>query len=193
MDPIILTTARLTLRIPEAVDEPAIADACRDEGIQHFTTVPSPYTAADAHAFVAEHCPRGWRDGTDLVWAVHDAGALAGMIGVHHLAQGAGELGYWTAPDHRGRGVLREAGARVIDFAFSPRPDGLSLARLAWHACAGNAASAATARSLGFRYVGTDRRAELRHGQRFDRLSADLLADDDRSPVAWPPAVLPPR
>mgnify|MGYP000529409413 FL=1 len=57
-----LQTARLILRAPVDGDVDAIFSACQDPDIQRFTTIPVPYTRADAEHFVAVFAPaRGAR------------------------------------------------------------------------------------------------------------------------------------
>jgi RimJ/RimL family protein N-acetyltransferase len=88
-----------------------------------------------------------------------------------------------AAPE-RGRGLLREAAAAVVDWGFDPA--GLALARIEWRAVVGNVASARAARALGFRLEGT-LRAAIRDatGRRSDAWIAGLLADDERAPTVW--------
>jgi len=184
MQPVTLRTERLELSIPTENDVDAIYTACQDELIQRFTTVPSPYERSHAEGFVAKVA--GWWDaGTEATWAVRDRGALAGMIGLHRLGEGSGELGYWIAPAARGRGVVVEAARAVIDWAFTS--DDLGLVRIEWRAVVENPASHRVAQRLGFRYEGRMRSALVNGaGVRSDGLIAGLLVDDDRVPTQWP-------
>src|SRR3546814_15645260 len=79
------------------------------------------------------------------------------MIGLHRLTEDAPEIGYWMCRPARGRGLLTEAAAGVIDWAFSA--DGLGAPRIQWRAVVGNRASARVARAVGVRYEGTMRQA----------------------------------
>lgn len=178
----VLTTERLHIRMPEGRDIDAITAACQDATIQRFTTVPRPYTRAHAEGFVAQTAG-AWIDGTDAVWAIEHEGTLVGMIGLHHISDGAAEFGYWIVADARGQGIVAEAARCVIDWGFTGP---LALRRISWKAVAGNIASGRVARSVGFRYEGTMRQA-FRHGEHTDDgWIAGLLASDDRSPVPWP-------
>ena len=184
MEPVTLRTARLELSVPVEADVDAIAEACREAEIQRYTTVPSPYERHHAVDFVAK-ARAWWEAGSETTWAIRHAGVLAGMIGLHGLGRGAGELGYWMAPAARGQGLLTEAAREVVEWGFSP--DGAAITRMEWHAVVGNEASARAARALGFRYEGT-RRAALVNGagHRDDGWVAGLLATDDRAPQPWP-------
>ncbi|GAA4781900.1 GNAT family N-acetyltransferase [Microbacterium gilvum] len=181
-----LRTARLELAPPIADDIDAIHLACQDPAVQRWTAIPSPYTRDDAAAFVARSIERS-RTGEECTWAVHDAEGLVGMIGLHRIADGAAEIGYWMSAGARGRGYGAEAGCAVVDFALGP----MRLERIEWHAVAGNEASARLAQSLGFRFEGTRREGLRTDGRREDAWIAGLVSTDDRSPVEWP--VLAPR
>lgn len=181
MDPVALRTERLLLSMPVATDVDAIAEACQDAAIQRFTTVPSPYARSDAEEFV-RLVAGWWAEGTQTVWAIREDGALAGMIGLHQISEGAAEIGYWAVAERRGRGLLGEAVRAVVDFGFGD----LGLVRLSWRAVAGNVGSARLARSAGFRYEGTLRQAGLHGGHRDDMWIGGLLPSDDRTPVDWP-------
>jgi len=184
MQPVTLRTERLELSIPTENDVDAIHAACQDELIQRFTTVPSPYERSHAEGFVAKVA--GWWDaGAEATWAVRSDGRLAGMMGLHRLGQGSGELGYWMTPAARGRGLAVEAARAVIGWGFSA--DGLGLTRIEWRAVVDNPASHRVAQHLGFRYEGRLRSALVNGaGVRSDGLIAGVLADDDRVPQRWP-------
>ncbi|MFT4307456.1 MAG: GNAT family protein [Microbacterium sp.] len=183
MLPVTLRTGRLALSVPTADDAAAILAACQDAGIQRFTTVPSPYRAEHAAEFLRT-AAAGWAEETETVWAMRRDGVLAGMIGLHALGRGTGELGYWLAPAFRGSGLAAEAAAVVVAWGF----DGpLALARIEWRAVVGNTGSARVAQRLGFRYAGVLRRALVNGtGMRSDAWVADLLATDPRTPLPWP-------
>ncbi|GAA3030323.1 GNAT family N-acetyltransferase [Microbacterium dextranolyticum] len=184
MEPVTLRTERLELSAPHEGDVDAVFAACQDADIQRFTTVPSPYERSHAEGFVTKTA-QWWAEGTETTWAMRHEGTLVGMIGLHRLGAGAGEIGYWMAPAARGRGLASEAARAVVDWGF--HPDGLGLARIEWRAVTSNPASARIAHSLGFRYEGMVRAALVNGaGVRSDGYIAGLLADDDRTPQIWP-------
>jgi len=189
-EPVLLRSARLVLSAPGDDDVAAVFAACQDPEIARWTTVPSPYTREHAVDFVRRSA-QAWDAGSENTWAMRADGELVGMIGLHRIAGGQAELGYWVSAAGRGRGYGVEAGRAVLDFAFGP----LRLQRVEWHAVVGNVPSARLARSLGFRFEGT-RRAGLApqnradgDGRRADGWLAALLPSDDRTPQPWP--VLP--
>ncbi|WP_105566144.1 GNAT family N-acetyltransferase [Microbacterium halophytorum] len=193
-DPVPLHTTRFLLTAPRASDAEPIYLACQDEAIQHFTTVPSPYTREDAEKFI-ELTAGWWRDGTSMTWVVRPLDApegVIGVIGLDSIADGAAELGFWAAPGARGTGAIAEAAAAVLDFAFGP----MRLERVQWQAAVGNSASARVAQKLGFRFEGVRRLGLGGIGAgsgrgRADGWVAGLLATDERAAVDWGSADAP--
>ncbi|QIS41670.1 GNAT family N-acetyltransferase [Clavibacter capsici] len=185
MDPVTLRTPRLVLRPPVLDDVDAIHAACQDPGIQRYVPVPVPYARADAVSYVADSCADGWASDERLTWAVLEGDALVGTVGLHGIADGAAEIGYWLAPHARGRGIMREAAAAVVEHGFDASA-GLGLARIGWRAYAGNTGSAAVARALGFRFEGIARLGAMGRDGREDDWLAGVLATDDRTPPPWP-------
>ncbi|BDZ43698.1 hypothetical protein GCM10025865_29970 [Paraoerskovia sediminicola] len=151
----------------------------------------------------------GWRDDTGYTWAVRapggpgdsdlsdspdspdgGAGRVLAMVGIHvdrsATRELSGEIGYWCAPDARGRGLMRDAARLVVDWALDP--EGLGLARVTWQAEVGNWASRRVAWSLGLRVEGTIRKQlAVPGGTRADGWFGTILAGDPREPVeVWP-------
>jgi RimJ/RimL family protein N-acetyltransferase len=116
-------------------------------------------------------------------WAVEDAGTrrLLGSVSVHSIDREANdaEIGYWTVPGARGRGVAALAVDAACRWAFAELPvDRIELC----HAVE-NAASGRVAEKAGFIYEGHLRRS-FRYGDgvKHDELLWARLADD---PPPW--------
>lgn len=185
MEPVTLQTPRLELSTPTAADIDAITRICQDPDILRWTTVPSPYSRADAEFFVDQIVAPGWESKSALTWAIRLDGELIGMISLTALDESMYEVGYWMAREVRGRGLMVEALAAVADYGFSP--DGLNLGRIEWHAYVGNVGSASVARRSGFSYEGLLRMEGLQRGKRHDSWVAGLLPTDDRTQKSgWP-------
>jgi RimJ/RimL family protein N-acetyltransferase len=190
MEPETLTTSRLLLRTVDLRDAPAVLAACQDPAIQRWTTIPSPYLPEHAVSFLSQQVPDGWRDGTVFSFGafLRDAGtasreddgqALAGgglvaMLGISRRSMGAGEIGFWTAREHRRRGYVSEATAAVTRWAFTR----VGIDRMEWRAEVGNAASRAVAEKAGFAIEGVLRSATIHQGVRRDCWVGSLLPSD---------------
>jgi len=120
-----LTDGRLVLRPPEAGDVPDITAACQDLEIARWTRVPSPYTEAHAEAWVGAQPEAG---AVALLAVDAEAGQLLGAVGLIAVdrPQGRAELGFWTAPWARRRGVAAGAIRLLASWSF----EALALARL---------------------------------------------------------------
>jgi RimJ/RimL family protein N-acetyltransferase len=182
--PLLLGTG-VRLRAHRSQDVDRVAQACADPATQRWLPqMPSPYGRDDARAHLEQILEDG-AAGQALYWAVADPASdrILGEVGLFGLGQGprrSCEVGYWTHPDARGRGVTTEAVRLVTRHALLPAEDGgLGMHRVVLRAAGGNAASQAVALRCGFRRSGVDREAELlRDGTVDDLLRFDLLAHE---------------
>jgi RimJ/RimL family protein N-acetyltransferase len=185
MRPTLLRDDVVRLSVPTDDDVAVIADLCQDPAIQEWTTIPSPYTATDAAWFVDTFVTQGWEAGRECTWAIRTDSGLVGMIGLSLEPARSAEVGYWVAPQARGRGLLNRSLGLVLDHAFAS--DGLDLERVVWRCFAGNWPSWRAAWRVGFRFEGAVRRGGLQRGRRRDEWIGTLLRDDAREPaLAWP-------
>jgi RimJ/RimL family protein N-acetyltransferase len=106
---------------------------------------------------------------------------LLGSIAIFDLKPGRdAEIGYWTHPDARGRGVMTEACGLAVRHAFAREVEGgLGLQRVQISAADGNEASHRVIRDNGFVPTGRERRAlRLGDGSLVDCLCYDLLVEE---------------
>ncbi len=159
----VLEAEGVRLRPLAAHDLAPIAEACNDPVTRHYLAgLPHPYGLAQAEAYRADSI---WQAaaGTKETWAVCDPktdgllGTVA-VMGLRGVDDGSGEIGYWTHPSARGRGITIAAVRATVDHAFSP--EGLDRRRLTLYAAAGNDPSNAVARAAGFTAFGTQHSAE---------------------------------
>jgi len=166
-------------------DADRVVQACNDDRTQHWLgSLPFPYTHEDARSYIGTRSEEA-SQGKGLFWCVAEAGTdvCLGSVAVMDLRDAlgtVGEIGYWTHPDARGRGVMSEAVRLALRHAFIPSEDGgLGRRRLQLSAADGNLASLHIARTNGFIEVGRDRSAEpLGDGTFADLVRFDLLVDE---------------
>lgn len=190
--------APIRLRAWRDEDAQQVQEACSDPVSQHWLSgLPRAYRLDQARAYL-EHCRQAALGGSMLVWCVSEdrtdacIGAIS-VMGLHEDDPTSGEIGYWTHPQARGRGVMTEATRLAVRHAFLPRDDGgLGLRRLRLNVASGNEASAAIALRNGFVEVGRDRLAEpLGDGTFVDLIRFDQLAADWGAAPFGPPGVRP--
>ncbi len=174
---------RVVLRGFRESDAERIAQAFDDERTAHWLwKVPHPYTLDDAHDYLHMRTER-LASGKGITWAIADPATddLVGAIGATDLKPGReAELGYWTHPEARGRGLMTEACGLVVRHCLtSYDAGGLGLQRLFVGAADGNTASQHVVEANGFTLVSRERRSlRMRDGSLVDQLGYDLLADE---------------
>ena len=110
-------------------------------------------------------------------FAITERGEVVGSIGLRIGRHDTGHIGYWCAPDARGRGVTTRALRRLCRYAL----DELRLERLDLITDVENLASQRVAEKVGFQREGV-LRSHVRHpdGRRRDSLSFSLLPGELR-------------
>ena len=148
-----LITEKFTLRPLREADLDELVQICTDPETVRWTTVPLNYTRDDAQTFLT-FTQRAAAAGRELTWAIDDSGVLAGAISLR-LPEGSAnapgtyaDLGFYTAAQIRGRGIMTDAVRTVLGFGFDPL--GLGLDTIGWAALVGNAASERVAVKAGF-------------------------------------------
>jgi RimJ/RimL family protein N-acetyltransferase len=112
-----LETARLVLRAPMRGDVPAIAKLADNPNIANkLARLPSPYTRADATAFVEIFAQRA----DERPFAITAAsGEFLGIVGFSYAMGQHPELGYWLGEPHWGQGIMTEAVQGLLEAAFA--------------------------------------------------------------------------
>ncbi|RZU33897.1 GNAT family N-acetyltransferase [Blastococcus saxobsidens] len=178
MEPPELTPGPLGMRPWRDDDVDALFAAQQDPVARLWSGTGGVSSRADAVALLATLRT----DADRASWAVVDGatGELLGSVSVHSIdpRQGDAQIGYWTAPPARGRGVAPTAVDAACRWAF----DALPVERIELCHAVENAASARVAEKAGFTYEGRLRRS-FRYGDgvKHDELLWARL-DDDPAP-----------
>lgn len=174
----------LLLRAFAATDVPDLVAVFRDPDVTRWNpnTSGSDDEQAAAAAFADNRADWSGRD--HLSWAVADAatGRLLGSVSLHHLdlAQGTGEIGYWTAPWGRGRGVATRAVVVATRVAF----DLVGLRRVELYHSTDNEASCTVATRAGYQLEGVLRQSYVYgDGRPHDEHVHGRLRTDPGSPT----------
>jgi RimJ/RimL family protein N-acetyltransferase len=174
----ILTDGVVTLRGLQTADLEALVEHGRDPEMARWTSVPQPYTRADAESFLAI-AVNGWAGGTLYEFAIETEGRLAGVIDLRAQGAGLGEVGFAMASWARGRGLMSRALRLAIPWGFSEgRIDVLH-----WRAQVGNWPSRRVAWALGFRIDGAVPALLEHRGKRVDGWIAALRRGDRLEPA----------
>jgi RimJ/RimL family protein N-acetyltransferase len=146
-----LIDAATALRPWRETDVGAITAACQDPEIARWTRVPSPYTEADARAFLL-HRYDAMHAGTRAPFAIVAAADDTRLLGSISLMRPdwehrRAEVGYWLSRDARGEGHATRAVRLICRWGLST----LGLERIELLAAPGNRASQRVAERAGFR------------------------------------------
>jgi RimJ/RimL family protein N-acetyltransferase len=144
-----ISTERLVLRPFEEPDIEAFAEMMNDELVVAWTSVPHPYTEADARAWVTELAPAERTEGRGVVLAVTEF-LTQRLVGIVHLRNTdwrvrSSELAYVIAPWARGEGYASEAALATAQWLFNDR----KFERLELRTAADNTASQQVAQKIG--------------------------------------------
>jgi len=175
-----LTDGVVRLRLGADSDVERITALVQDPQVTRWTTIPPGQTAAGTREWM-QRGMAGLASGSDLalVIAAAERDEPIGTIGLHEISRAAGRAtaGYVLAREWRGKGLGRRALGLICGFAFEE----LRLARVEVTVEADNAASRATAESVGFKVEGLLRSYMRIAGERRDMLMYGLLPEDLRA------------
>jgi RimJ/RimL family protein N-acetyltransferase len=150
----------LVLRPWRPADAPEVLAVCQDPEIARWVTIPQPFLAADADAFIQASMTM-WRDGTGAAFAIVDAATerLLGAVTRFGPDGHQATFGLWLATAARGRGVGARALRLVADWTFATT----AAIRLDAFIMVGNEASNRMVERAGFQREGVARAWDLHH------------------------------
>ncbi len=167
----------VTLRCLRKSDATQIAVAGDDAETQKWLPLPTPYTIEDANYFIDEIAVATLAAGTGIVFAVEQDDMFVGCIDVKRAEwlNGTCEIGYWTMPEHRGRGFMSQALDILSKWVLLEQGFARAEVRIAVE----NLSSQRVAEKAGFIREGIARQAGRVHSGRVDlviysRVSSDL-------------------
>jgi RimJ/RimL family protein N-acetyltransferase len=177
VEPVELCVGDLRLRAWSVDDSEAVLTAMQDPEVRIWNGFEGDLGLEDVGVWLTRRM--NWSSGDHASWAIVEAagGELVGSVSLHHIDadQGDAEIGYWTAPAARGRGVASAVVDAVCRWAFETLPiDRIELC----HAVE-NEASGRVAEKAGFQREGRLRKS-FRYGDgvKHDELLWARLADD---------------
>ncbi|MFE7956385.1 MULTISPECIES: GNAT family N-acetyltransferase [unclassified Streptomyces] len=144
-----ISTERLVLRPFEVSDVEAFTEMMNDELVTAWTSVPQPYTEADARAWITELAPAERTEGRGIVFAVTEF-LTQRLVGTVHLRNTdwrirSAEIAYVVAPWARGEGYASEAALATAQWLFNDQ----KFERLELRTAADNTASQQVAQKIG--------------------------------------------
>lgn len=175
-----LVSARLVLRpvsVLRADELFAAVEESRDSLAPWLPWVPLNDTPQACRRY-AQACERDWDSQGAARFFVHrkESEDIWGIVSLENCMRTnrSCNLGYWLHPRQRGLGLMTEAAARVVRFAFEE----MFAHRITCAAGVGNHASRRVIERLGFRFEGIARDAEWVGGQWVSHAVYSRLADD---------------
>jgi ribosomal-protein-serine acetyltransferase len=166
----------VVLRPFSLADVDRVTEACQDADIQRFTTVPTPYRAADAREWISGHeVERSARSGLSVAITLDDDDVI-GSVGfvAFDWPNDTGEIGYWVAPWGRGRNAAARATRLMAEWGFRE----LGLIRTELRISTHNQRSQRCAEAAGFHWEGVLRSALAHRAERHDLAVYSLLAGE---------------
>ncbi|MGJ5750277.1 RimJ/RimL family protein N-acetyltransferase [Streptomyces puniciscabiei] len=172
-----ISTERLVLRPFEESDIEAFAEMMNDELVTTWTSVPQPYTEADARAWITELAPAERAEGRGIVFAV-DEFLTQRLVGIVHLQNTdwrvrSTEIAYVIAPWARGEGYASEAALATAQWLFHDQ----KFERLELRTAADNTASQQVAQKIGCISEGVLRGAWIARSRTGDGTWTDVRTD----------------
>ena len=176
----ILELGDIVLRPWRPSDVPALVVACQDPEIARWVSIPQPYEAADARAFVDESLAM-WGDGSGAAFAIVDArtDALLGAVSRFGPEGHQATLGCWVARGARGRGIGTRALRAVAEWTLETT----SVIRVDAFIRVGNTTSEQMTMRAGFQREGVLRAWDLLRGVPVDCVAYSRLRTDEVDPT----------
>lgn len=175
----VLSDRVLTLRPHREADIDPVLARSVDPLTRQWTTVPLDYTREMAADYLAAiSVPQE----AEISWALEAGGSYAGTLDLRFQGANSGNLGFVTAPEYRGQGLMSRAVGLAVAHAF----DDLGWDVVTWSANAGNVGSYKSVWRNGFPPPIAVPHFLAHRGRMVEGWVSSLAAGDARSPSgAW--------
>lgn len=177
-----LRTERLLLRPLTVEDVDHIWSHVSDPEISKFMSWQAHTNKEETRQFLVR-LQNEQEAGKSITWAIFIEGQFCGIISLiaiirkhRALTYNKAELAYWIGCKFQRKGIMIEAGRKVIDFAFNM----LGFHRLTVGHFAQNTASEKLIKKWNFRYIGEEREAFKKNGHWYNHKLYELLEKDYR-------------
>lgn len=178
----VIETDRLVLRLVEKSDLPALFVVNRDSKVFRYSPRASWKTPADGKAWFSRIMTHRKNGATiQFVIVLRESGSPIGTFGAFNFDEstGSAEIGYVLGRKYWGKGLVKEALAAFIPFAF----DTLKLKRLEAELDPRNVASAKALERVGFSHEGCRRSNYFSKGKITDTGLYGMLNEDPRPKI----------
>lgn len=149
--------------------------SCQDPTITKWLPLPVPYTLDGAITWCGELSEQFRAAGQGIHFAIVENEAFCGCISLKNTRwrEGAVEIGYWLAPEARGRGLVAESVKLLSRYCI-----GLGFSRVELRIATENLASRNVADLSRYKFEGILRSAGFVHGGRVDLAMYSWIASD---------------
>lgn len=179
---IILKTERLSLRLLKKSDVDAIWPFVSDPEIPKLMAWDAHKEKTETLAFL-DRVEQDFKTGKSITWAIEFENNLCGIFSIIAIARthraltyNRGELAYWLGGPYQGKGIMVEAGKKIIEFAFR----NLNIHRLVVGHFTDNKASENLIKRLGFKYIGEETHSFMKRGVWFNQKLYELINENDK-------------
>jgi RimJ/RimL family protein N-acetyltransferase len=179
----ILKTDRLLLRPISVDDVDLIWPYVSDPEIPKYMSWDAHKDKSETKQFL-QRIQEERKNGRSIVWAIFIDNQFCGIISLiaiirkhRSLTYDKAELAYWLGRNFQKKGIMKEAGKKVIHFAFKE----MGFHRLTVSHFTQNKASETLIKRWKFRYIGEEREAFRKHGKWYNHKLYELLDRDYRS------------
>jgi RimJ/RimL family protein N-acetyltransferase len=174
---LILRTPRAILRPLTPADTDLIWPYVSDSEVSKYMSWNAHKNKSETRNFL-KRIQAERKKGQNISWGILIGDQFAGIISIisimrthRALTYDKAELAYWLAPNFRKKGIMTEAGLRVIDYAFKH----LGIHRLTVSHVSQNTESEKLIKRWNFRYIGEESEAFKKNGTWYNHRLYELL------------------